>query len=382
MVVTTVVVGAMVVATVVEGVTSSVPRSSHQSSSRGTATRARIARASSATTTPRMTRSFFEESFGASGSMSSGSTADSLGPVLSPVSVERRACGFTRRIPRGGLKPLGIFMLLSDLPVYLRVVRSSLLRPGTCRRSCRSTVFWMPRETTARVSHNSYIHRSCVSPAGDAGASPSGVVLSERCETGAWPMGSMREPPMVPCRARPQRVTSVRVGSVVRRLLVGVTVLAGVGASAGCGGEEIRAESGEVVAPGSWSVFDLRAGDCIDAGDVEGDISDVGLVPCDQPHTQEVFATVDNPETVYPGASELALWADGACLAELRSALGLTLADGVFISYLLPSFDGWNKNDDRTAVCVLVFPDRGSVIGSYIAGTAVQTAVSTTEVAG
>jgi hypothetical protein len=172
------------------------------------------------------------------------------------------------------------------------------------------------------------------------------------------------------------------VGSVVRRLLVGVTVLAGVGASAGCGGEEIRAESGEVVAPGSWSVFDLRAGDCIDAGDVEGDISDVGLVPCDQPHTQEVFATVDNPETVYPGASELALWADGACLAELRSALGLTLADGVFISYLLPSFDGWNKNDDRTAVCVLVFPDRGSVIGSYIAGTAVQTAVSTTEVAG
>ena len=195
-------------------------------------------------------------------------------------------------------------------------------------------------------------------------------------------MGPMLEPHKVPCRAWPQRVTSVRVGSVVRRLLVGATMLAGVGASAGCGGEEIRAESGEVVAPGTWSVFDLRAGDCIDAGDVEGDISDVGLVPCDQPHTQEVFATVDNPETVYPGASELALWADGACLAELRSALGLTLADGVFISYLLPSFDGWNKNDDRTAVCVLVFPDRGSVIGSYIAGTAVQTVVSTTEVSG
>lgn len=192
-------------------------------------------------------------------------------------------------------------------------------------------------------------------------------------------MGPVRKAFMVPCRARPQRATSVRVGSVVRRLLVGATILAGVGASAGCGSDEIRAESGEIVAPGSWSVFDLRVGDCIDAGDVSGDISDVGLVPCDQPHTQEVFATVDNPETVYPGASELALWADGACLSKLRSSLGLTLADGIFISYLLPSFDGWNKKDDRTAVCVLVFPDRGSVIGSYVAGTAVETAVSTTE---
>ena len=157
----------------------------------------------------------------------------------------------------------------------------------------------------------------------------------------------------------------------------------GAGLLASCGGGgEIRAESGEVIAPGTWSVFDLRAGDCLDAAEAEGDISDVALVPCTDPHTQEVFATVEHPEKVYPGAADLSLWADAACLSELQSELGLTLADGLFVSYLLPSFDGWNKNEDRTVVCVLVFPTKGSVTGSYVAGDAVEVAVTTTTEAG
>ena len=77
-----------------------------------------------------------------------------------------------------------------------------------------------------------------------------------------------------------------------------------------------------------------------------------------------------------------ALWADAACLAQLQSEFGLTLADGLFVSYLLPSFDGWNKDEDRTVVCVLVFPDRGAVVGSYVAGDArVVSATTTTEAA-
>ncbi len=167
---------------------------------------------------------------------------------------------------------------------------------------------------------------------------------------------------------------STRVGTV-SMFLLGVGLLVGCGAQA-----EVRSESGEVISEGTWSVFDLRPGDCIDAADAEGDIDEVLLVPCAEPHTQEVFALVDNPDSSYPGAAELALWADASCLADLQSEFGLTLADGLFVSYLLPSFDGWNKDDDRTVVCVLVFPDRGSVTGSYVAGDArVVTATSTTE---
>lgn len=177
-------------------------------------------------------------------------------------------------------------------------------------------------------------------------------------------------------RLRPGTPRSTRVGALSY-------VLLGVGLLVGCGGTaEIRAESGEVIAAGSWSVFDLRAGDCIDAADAEGDIDSVALVPCAEPHTQEVFALVDSTESAYPGAAELALWADAACLAQLQSEFGLTLADGLFVSYLLPSFDGWNKDEDRTVVCVLVFPDRGAVVGSYVAGDArVVSATTTTEAA-
>ena len=175
-------------------------------------------------------------------------------------------------------------------------------------------------------------------------------------------------------RHRPGTPRATRVGTL-SVLLLGVGLLVGCSTTT-----DVRSESGEVISEGTWSVFDLRPGDCIDAADAEGDIDEVLLVPCVEPHTQEVFALVDNPDPAYPGAAELALWADASCLADLQSSYGLTLADGLFVSYLLPSFDGWNKKDDRTVVCVLVFPDRGAVTGSYVAGDArVVTATSTTE---
>lgn len=158
--------------------------------------------------------------------------------------------------------------------------------------------------------------------------------------------------------------------SSLRSALTALGVAVGVAALSACSGGEVRDSSGKIVGPGSWSVFDLRPGDCLNpADDLSGDVSEIAVVPCMDPHAQEVFATVKHPEGPYPGAEAVSLWADASCLTQLEAELGLTLADGIFISYLLPSFDGWNKNDDRTAVCVMVFPDRGSVIGSYVDGT-------------
>lgn len=143
-------------------------------------------------------------------------------------------------------------------------------------------------------------------------------------------------------------------------------------ALAACSGEdEVRDGRGTVVNAGTWSVFDLRDGDCLDPDpDVSGEVADVPVVPCSQPHLQEVFATIEHPEGPYPGASAVSLWADGACLAQLEADYGLTLDDGLFVSYLLPTFVGWNKDDDRGVICVLVFPDRGGATGSVVAGTA------------
>ena len=140
---------------------------------------------------------------------------------------------------------------------------------------------------------------------------------------------------------------------------------------AACGGADVRDEGGRVVAAGPWSVFDLRPGDCVgDVSDLAGDTDELPLVPCEEPHTQEVFAVIRHPDDVYPGAGAVATFADRACLTALDAELDLTVDDGIAFSYLFPTFEGWNKNGDRSIVCVLVFPADAGMTGSFVEGTA------------
>ena len=147
--------------------------------------------------------------------------------------------------------------------------------------------------------------------------------------------------------------------------LVGLALLA-----VACTDEPVRDDAGVVINPGEVSVLELRPGDCLDPDpDVSGEVSHLPVVPCEEAHLQEVFAVVTHPEDAYPGAAGVAAFADVACPQELEDRFGLSLADGVLFSYLLPSFDGWNADGDRDIVCVLVFPERDEVTGSLVAGT-------------
>lgn len=148
-------------------------------------------------------------------------------------------------------------------------------------------------------------------------------------------------------------------------VLVGLALLA-----VACTDEPVRDEAGVVINAGEVSALELQPGDCLDPDpDVSGEVSHLPVVPCDEAHRQEVFAVVTHPDDAYPGAAGVAAFGDVACPQELEERFGLSLADGVLFSYLLPSFDGWNVDGDRDIVCVLVFPDRDEVTGSLVAGT-------------
>lgn len=128
-------------------------------------------------------------------------------------------------------------------------------------------------------------------------------------------------------------------------------------------------------------MFDLRPGDCLgDTASLTGDVDEVTLVPCDEPHTQEVFAVVRHPDDAYPGAGGVATFADRACLTALDADLDLSLDDGIAFSYLLPTFEGWNKNGDRSVVCVLVFAEEAAMTGSFVAGTGDPSRIAVTDV--
>jgi hypothetical protein len=134
---------------------------------------------------------------------------------------------------------------------------------------------------------------------------------------------------------------------------------------AGCSAENIRDEDGTVVSAGSWSVFDLRPGDCISEFSSE---DMVPLAPCDEPHGQEVYSVITSTEMSYPGSEALAARADQQCLADLGD-LVTQVPEGIPFSYLLPTETTWQKNNDRAIVCVLIFPG-GQAVGSFFTGTA------------
>lgn len=152
---------------------------------------------------------------------------------------------------------------------------------------------------------------------------------------------------------------------VLRVRLVAGAVLA-LFLVAGCTSNTIRNDDGEVIAAGEWSVFDLRPGDCITYDDVLSGENLVSLVPCDEPHPLEVFAVLQSPQTTYPGAAELATFADQACLNAMPRPFE-ELPHGTAFSYLLPAEEVW-LNDERTIPCVFIFPDENAV-GSVVAGT-------------
>lgn len=194
--------------------------------------------------------------------------------------------------------------------------------------------------------------------------------------------------PLTPNPQAPGRRTPARSTRALR-CRAGLAVVALALVLAACSDKDagVRAANGEVTKAGPWSVFDLRPGDCLaPPADAVGAAATIAVVPCADAHTQEVFSTVKHPADAFPGVDTLQRYADGQCAAELGTALGLSSADGWFVSYLLPSFDSWNKQQDRSITCVLVFPNEpnrtGSVVRERIESGATPAATTSTTAGG
>lgn len=129
--------------------------------------------------------------------------------------------------------------------------------------------------------------------------------------------------------------------------------------TAACSKDGATRDHGKINKAGPISVFDLKVGDCLlpEKG-VTGDVDKLNAVPCKEPHTQEVFALpkFKGPGAdVYPGEAEIRTFADAACLEAFSSYTGADyLNSNLFFSYLHPSLNSWNDEDDRTIVCVIV----------------------------
>ncbi len=103
------------------------------------------------------------------------------------------------------------------------------------------------------------------------------------------------------------------------------------------------------------SVFHLRPGTCVvTPTQIKAQLSTLQAVPCKEPHTEEVYALVDDKAgQTYPGTTALQTFANGACLQRYAGYVGVDYRDSsLFFTYLLPSVRSWAAGD-HTIDCVI-----------------------------
>lgn len=146
-----------------------------------------------------------------------------------------------------------------------------------------------------------------------------------------------------------------RARAVVAALACGLAL-------AGCADGVPRNTAGQVTAPASIDPFQIVVGDC--TGPIkDGDIESLQVMPCDQPHHFEAYASSMLSGTGFPGDAEVSKQADKFCTAEFRTFLGLAPKDSRYdMFYLHPVESSW-ASGDREMLC-LVGSTKGGVTGS------------------
>ena len=136
----------------------------------------------------------------------------------------------------------------------------------------------------------------------------------------------------------------------------------------GCSTDAPRDSAGQVTAAATTDAFSINVGDCV--GKVDGDSAQkLPLMPCDQAHFWEAYASSTLEGTDFPGTSQVNELSDTACSSAFTGFIGIALDDSKYeVTYLSPTKESWTQAQDREVVC-LVGLSSGNITGS-LKGTA------------
>jgi hypothetical protein len=159
--------------------------------------------------------------------------------------------------------------------------------------------------------------------------------------------------------------TSSALGYVTFAALVAVSLGA-------CSDDEPERDetTNEITEAGDADVFTMAVGDCLpDQSAALGEVADVPVVPCEQPHASEVFYShiIDGEVMPDPPAME-AIVTEQCTGGNFESFVGLSYDQSVLeVSWLEPTIESWGSGD-REILCIVNDP-AGGVTGS-LAGAA------------
>lgn len=144
---------------------------------------------------------------------------------------------------------------------------------------------------------------------------------------------------------------------MIRRVL-----LAGAAAVlllAGCANDGPRNSAGVVTVAATTDAYSIRVGDCV--GKIDSDATNkLPLLPCDQAHTWEAFASTQLTGDAFPTNSVIADQAEKYCLAAFETFVGISGEKSDYqLTYLQPTKESWTQAADREVVCLAGDPNGG-----------------------
>ena len=126
-----------------------------------------------------------------------------------------------------------------------------------------------------------------------------------------------------------------------------------------------RNAAGVIVGEGDLGVFSMRVGDCFDddrAGVSE--ITEVGGIPCTDPHDSEVYAVFDMDLVSYPGEEDMLDLASEACLERFQAFVGREYESSVLdIFSMSPTRESFAQQD-REVACSVYHMEGDKLVGS------------------
>ena len=154
------------------------------------------------------------------------------------------------------------------------------------------------------------------------------------------------------------------------RTLAALTLGAASIALAGCsllgGGTPTDTETGSPEGE-TTDVFTIKVGDCLN-GESTGEVSDVPVVECTEPHDREAYASIIIDDGDFPGDDVVKQQAVDGCQSEFDAFVGMAYDDSTLdFAYFYPTETSW-AGGDREILCLIGDP-AGQVTGS-LAGAA------------
>ncbi|MDQ0645751.1 septum formation family protein [Microbacterium murale] len=117
-------------------------------------------------------------------------------------------------------------------------------------------------------------------------------------------------------------------------------------------------ETGEVTESDTIDIFSLKVGDCMPASDTTGEITDADVVPCSEPHADEVFFEFELAEGDLPTDEEITAEVEAQCVPAFSEFVGIDYYDSALdFWWLTPTEQTWTQADDRLVQCVIYEPD-------------------------